>query len=131
MNAVIAVPIKLAVTITTTLVSNGVPAPPGWQAMLLPDVHDAEMHAADDICMLAVASSAAKPIPLTITMCDDEKPRLGLSALLTTGAVRRRHGSEVLSMQTRSARKVAGTTWPAVKGERRIPSAHDGAHCQV
>ena len=86
MNAVSAVPIKLAVTVTTTLVSNGVPEPPEWHAMLLPDVHDAEAHAWDDTRTLAVASSAAKPIPLTITSCDDEKPRFGLSAQLTTGA---------------------------------------------
>jgi len=90
-NVVNAVPIKLAVTVTTALVSKGVPEPPGWHATLLPDVHDAETHAWDDTRTLAVASSAAKPIPLTITSCDDEKPRLGLSAQLTTGAVRQRH----------------------------------------
>ena len=86
MNAVSAVPIKLAVTVTTTLVSNGVPEPPGWHAMLLPDIQDAETQTSDDNRTLAVTLDAAKLSPLTVTDCDDEKSRFALSAQLTTGA---------------------------------------------
>ena len=82
----IPVPTRLAVTATTTLVSSGFPEPPGWHAMLLPDIQDAETQPSDDNRTLAVTLDAAKLSPLAVTDCDDEKPRFALSAQLTTGA---------------------------------------------
>ena len=82
----IPVPTRLAVTATTTLVSSGFPEPSGWHAMLLPDIQDAETQTSDDNRTLAVTLDAAKPSPLKITDCDDEKSRFALSAQLTTGA---------------------------------------------
>jgi len=54
--------------------------------MLLPDIQDAETHTSDATRTLAVILDAAKLSPLAAMVSCDEKPRLALSALLTTGA---------------------------------------------